>query len=174
MQGQPYRIDPGTDGMLEGPAARRLGHACPTIVDWKNNGRPDLLVAGAGGDVLFLRNNGGATQPRFDKPEPLLCEGAPLITPPRVRPAASDWNGTGLPDLISLDLQGLLCIYARKDVMELSAPTPLVDRLGRVIRLDGAFGQAGRCSLWAGPWTGSGRPDILVGLGRGPATSCPP
>ena len=72
------------------PARLRLPGASSTGTA---NGRPDLIVGGAGGEVLFFRNNGGATQPRFDRPEPLRCEGAPLITPPRVRPAAADWEG---------------------------------------------------------------------------------
>jgi hypothetical protein len=100
-------------------------------------------------------------------PKPLRAGGGPLILPPRVRPAAVDWSGAGGLDLIGLDLQGFLCVYPRTGPLELDAPIPLADRLGRLIRLDGAFGQAGRCALWAGPWTGSGRIDLLIGLPRG-------
>jgi hypothetical protein len=165
--GAPFRVDPGPDGMCDGPIAARLGYACPAIVDWTGNGRLDLLVAGAGGEVVLLRNDGAPTAPRFGHPALLRCQGAPLITPPRVRPAACDWLGSGLPDLISLDLQGFLCVYPRLDAFEVGPPRPLVDRLGRALRLDGAFGQSGRCALWAGPWTGTSRNDILVGLPRG-------
>lgn len=165
--GAPFRVDPGPDGMRDGPVAARLGYACPTIVDWTANGRPDLLVGGAGGEVVLLRNDGAPQSPRFGSAALLRCGGSPLITPPRVRPAVGDWHGTGLPDLITLDLQGFLCVYPRLDTFELEPAVPLVDRLGRLIRLDGAFGQAGQCSLWAGPWTGSGRIDLLVGLPRG-------
>jgi hypothetical protein len=165
--GTPFRVDPGPDGMQRGPAAPRLGYACPAIVDWTGNGRPDLLVAGAGGEVLVLRNDGAAQSPRFGRPALLRCQGSPLITPPRVRPAAADFLGSGQLDLVALDLQGFLCVYPRVDTLEVGPPTPLVDRLGRVLRLDGAFGQSGQCALWAGPWCGSGRPDLLVGLPRG-------
>jgi hypothetical protein len=165
--GLPFRLDPGPDGLLDGPVAPRLGHAAPALGDWHGSGRLDLIVGGAGGEVLYLRNNGGATDPRFDRPVPLRCEGAPLIMPPRVRPAPADWDGRGELDLIGLDLQGFLCVYPRGGKAELKAPVPLVDRLGRLIRLDGGFGQAGRCALWAGPWTGSGRLDLIVGLPRG-------
>jgi hypothetical protein len=165
--GLPFRLDPGPDGLLEGPAAPRLGHACPALIDWHGSGRPDLIVGGAGGEVLYLRNNGAANSPRFDRPVALRCDGAPLITPPRVRPAPVDWDGSGEADLVALDLQGFLVVYPRRGTVELGRPIPLVDRLGRLIRLDGAFGQGGRCSLWAGPWTGSGRIDLLVGFPRG-------
>lgn len=165
--GTPFRLDPGPDGMRDGPAALRLGYACPTLADWTGNGRPDLIVGGAGGEVLFLRNDGSSTAPRFGPPTALRCDGSPLITPPRVRPAVVDWNRTGRPDLIALDLQGFLCVYPRTGNAEVGRPIPLVDRLGRCLRLDGGFGQAGQCAIWAGPWTGSGEIDLLIGLPRG-------
>jgi hypothetical protein len=153
--------------MLDGPARARLGFACPALADWSGHGRLDLLVGGAGGEVLLLRNDGAANDPRFATPIPLRCEGRPLITPPRVRPAAVDWDGDGLMDLLALDLQGLLCLYPRTGPYEVGRPVPLTDRLGRFLRLDGAFGRAGRCALWAGPWGAPGRNDVLVGLPRG-------
>ncbi len=161
-----FRLDPGPDGRLGGPVAPRLGHACPALVDWTGNGRLDLIVGGAGGEVVFLRNDGSAGQPRFAGPVGLRCEGAPLILPPRVRPAVADWRGSGQPDLIALDLQGFLCVYPKVDDRSVAAPIPMVDTLGRVLRLDGGFGLGGRCALWAGPWTGPGRLDLLVGLAR--------
>jgi hypothetical protein len=165
--GAPFQVDPGPDGMLEGPAHPRLGYACPALGDWTGHGRLDLLVGGAGGEVLLLRNDGSATDPRFGHPVPLRCRGTPLLTPTRVRPALVDWEGNGNADLISLDLQGFLCVYPREGAVEVGPPIPLVDRLGRVLRLDGGFGRSGLCALWAGPWCGSGRPDLLVGLTRG-------
>ena len=162
--GSRFRLDPGPDGRLGGPVAPRLGHACPALADWTGNGRLDLLVGGAGGEVVFLRNDGAANQPRFGVPVPLRCEGAPLILPPRVRPAVADWQGVGGRDLLALDLQGFLCVYPARDERNVGAPIPLVDRLGRVIRLDGGFGLGGHCSLWAGPWTAPDRLDLLVGL----------
>jgi hypothetical protein len=164
--GVPFRLEPGPDGRLQGPVAPRLGYACPTVADWNGNGRPDLLLGGAGGELLLLKNDGSRVDPRFALPVPFLCAGAPVITPPRVRPAAAAWNEPGRVDLIALDLQGFLCVYAGNGSNEVEPPTPLVDLLGRLIRLDGGFGQNGRVSLWAGDWLGSGRPDILVGIPR--------
>ncbi|WP_422930590.1 FG-GAP repeat domain-containing protein [Singulisphaera sp. PoT] len=165
--GIPFRIEPGPDGMLEGPIAHRLGYACPTLVDWSDNGRLDLIIGGASGEICYLRNDGAANSPRFGSPSRIRLRGGPLILPPRVRPATADWSGDGTIDLIALDLQGHLCVYPRVDSYEVGEPTPLVDRLGRYIRLDGAFGLAGLCSLWAGRWTGKEELDLLVGLPRG-------
>jgi FG-GAP-like repeat len=162
--GVAFRADPGPDGMLDGPARPRLGHACPALVDWGGHGRVDLLVGGAGGEIRILRNDGAPNDPRFGAPEPMRCQGFPLITPPRVRPAAADWSGQGELDLIALNLQGFLCVYPRVGKFEVGPPTPLVDRLGRCLRLDGGFGLSGLCALWAGQWCGSGHTDLIVGL----------
>jgi hypothetical protein len=172
--GHPWRAEPGPDGRLLGPAEPPLGYACPAIIDWENHGRPDLLVGTASGEVLHFRNNGGGSQPRFDLPKPIASQGHPLVTPPRVRPAAADWQGTGRIDLITLDLQGRLCVYPRGEQSEVGAPVPLVDRLGRTIRLDGGYALAGRCSLWAGEFTRAGSIDILVGIGKESRFILPP
>jgi len=165
--GAPFRADPGPDGMLDGPVRPRLGHACPALVDWSGHGRLDLLVGGASGEVVVLRNDGARNDPRFGAPVPLRCQGFPLLTPPRVRPAAADWSRQGEVDLIALSLQGFLCVYPRIGKFEVGPPSPLVDRLGRYLRLDGGFGLSGRCTLWAGDWTGAGHIDLIVGLPRG-------
>lgn len=164
--GAPFRIEPGPDGMLLGPAEPALGYARPAIADWLDHGRPDLLVAGAGGDVLLLPNDGGATEPRFGHPVAIRCQGHPLILPPRVQPAVASWSDPEGLDLIALDLQGFLCAYPQVERNEVGPPVFLVDHLGRVIRLDGGFGLSGRCSIWAGPWTAPGKIDLLIGLPR--------
>jgi len=165
--GIPFFLDPGPDGMLDGPAFSRRGYSCPAFADWSGNGRPDLIVGGAGGEVLWLKNDGAPTEPRYASPVRIRCGGQPMITPPRVRPAVIDWSGSGEHDLISLDLQGFLSVYPRAGKQDVGPPVPLIDRLGRFLRLDGGFGQSGLCSIWAGPWCGSGLPDLLVGLPRG-------
>jgi hypothetical protein len=169
-----FRLDPGADGRLDGPVAQPLGYACPTLADWAGHGRIDLIVSGASGEVFFLRNDGAPGDPRFGAPAQFRCQGQPLVLPPRVRPAAADWTGTGRIDLIALDLQGFLVVYPRVKTLEFDAPVPVVDRLGRLIRLDGGYRQSGRCTLWAGPWTGPGRVDLLVGLPRGNRHVIPP
>lgn len=162
--GTPFEIEPGPDGMLSGPAGHRMGFARPIAVDWLEHDRPDLITTGAGGDVLLLPNDGSPTDPRFGHPVPLRCDGAPLILPPRVRPAVVRWRSDEPLELLGLDLQGFLCRFSRTDRFEVGQPEPIVDHLGRLIRLDGSFGLSGNCALWAGCWTAPGRVDLLVGL----------
>jgi hypothetical protein len=165
--GAPFRIEPGPDGTLFGPAGQSLGYARPAVADWLGHGRPDLIVTGAGGDVLLLPNDGARTDPRFGHPIVMRCNGRPLIVPPCVQPAVACWSDPARPDLIALDLQGFLCAYPQTGRSEVGEPVFLVDHLGRVIRLDGSFALSGRCSIWAGPWTASGKIDLLIGLTRG-------
>jgi len=165
--GLPLRIEPGPDGMMLGPVGHGLGFARPTVADWLDHGRPDLIVSGAGGDVFLLPNDGAPTQPRFGRPHVMECDGQPLILAPRVQPAVACWTDPENLDLIGLNLQGFLCVYPRLGPHEVGRPVPICDRLGRTIRLDGGFAMAGRVSIWAGPWTRENQIDLLIGIARG-------
>jgi hypothetical protein len=164
--GAPFRLEPGADGMLAGPAGHKLGFAQVALADWMEHDRPDLIVSGSGGDVLLLPNDGARNDPRFGHPEVIRCEGVPLIIPPRVRPAVASFDDPESLDLIALDLQGFLCVFPRIDRHAVDVPIPLRDRLGRFIRLDGSFALGGGCALWAGHWSVPDRVDLLVGLPR--------
>jgi hypothetical protein len=164
--GVTFRIEPGPDGMLRGPAELNLGFCRPAVGDWLAHGRPDLIVTGAGGDVLLLPNDGSLREPRFGHPLAIRCENAPLFLPPRVAPAITAWTAPPALDLIALDLQGFLCAYPITGRQTVGPAVHIVDHLGRRIRLDGGFGLSGRCAIWAGPWTATGKTDLLIGLPR--------
>ena len=177
--GTPFRVDPGPDGMLDGPLAPRLGYSCPTLADWTGNGRLDLLVSGAGGEILFLRNDGAADSPRFGSPSPLRCDGGPLIIPPRVRPAVADWNASGQADLIALDLQGLLCVFPRtgnarcRGTCSPRRPTRSLSATRRRIRsgrsLQPLGGSLDRIGADGSPgWSSAGEPPRDPGVDRPP------
>ncbi|MFO0889320.1 MAG: hypothetical protein U0790_09295 [Isosphaeraceae bacterium] len=165
--GAPFRIEPGPDGRLFGPEGRERGFARPALADWLDHGRLDLIVTGAGGDVLLLPNDGAVSQPRFGHPQRIGLGEDALIIPPRVQPAIAAWTDPEGLDLIALDLQGFLCAYPQIGRYEVGPPVRIVDHLGRLIRLDGSFALSGGCSIWAGPWTAPGRVDLLVGLPLG-------
>ena len=67
--------------MLDGPVAARLGYSCPALADWTGNGRLDLIVGGAGGEVLFLRNDGGPTDAPVRHAGPVPLRGRPADHP---------------------------------------------------------------------------------------------
>lgn len=146
----------------------------PCVVDWDGDGRLDILVGAEDGYVTFLRNVGdGLTgEPRFEKvgrvetARPLVHAG---VLP---SPAAHDFTGNGLPDLVVGNSTGELLFY--ENMGPADAPT-----LGRDTFLE-AGGEpvriaAGLTGSIQGPsekmfgytcptvadWDGDGRPDIL-------------
>jgi hypothetical protein len=53
--------------------------ACPTVLDWDGDGRDDLVIGNAAGQLLLSRNTGlAAGGPSFAPPEPLLAGDRPL------------------------------------------------------------------------------------------------
>lgn len=87
------------------------GDAGPFVADWDLDGTPDLLVGSGDGAVLFYRNIGTKTEPRFARGVEIIPKCSRGWDP--VRPGASperpgmrtkicvvDWNGDGLPDLL--------------------------------------------------------------------------
>ena len=148
--GAVLRIEPGPDGMLLGPVGHTLGFSRPAVADWLEHDRPDLIVSGAGGDVVILANDGSRTEPRFAHPVPLRCEGAPLILSPRVQPAVARWSSADTLELIGLDLQGFLCGYPKSGRIRGRAactdrrPPGAADPAGRQFRTLGPLRPLGR------------------------------
>ncbi len=52
--------------------------ACPNVVDWDGDGREDLVIGNAAGQVLLCRNTGTAGEPVFAAPEPFYAGDRPL------------------------------------------------------------------------------------------------
>lgn len=85
----------------------------PCVVDWDGDGKLDILVGAEDGYVTFLRNVGTGSDglPRFEKvgrvetTEPLIHAG---VLP---SPAAHDFTGNGLPDLVVGNSTGELLFY---------------------------------------------------------------
>lgn len=84
------------------PLALRGGHAMPTVADWDQDGRWDLVLGGDDGEVAWVRNVGTAGKPTFAAPETLIT--AADDTPGRSRRNAlvevADLDGDGRVDLI--------------------------------------------------------------------------
>lgn len=52
--------------------------ACPNVVDWDGDGRDDLLLGNAAGQILLSRNIGSSDAPVYQRPEPVLAGDRPL------------------------------------------------------------------------------------------------
>lgn len=75
--------------------------AAPWVVDWDEDGRKDLLVGSAAGQLLYLRNIGSDATVQLAAPVSLLQCGEP------VAPLLADWDGDGRTELL-LALPGRL------------------------------------------------------------------
>ncbi|MCW2307345.1 FG-GAP repeat domain-containing protein [Rhodobium gokarnense] len=147
----------------------------PCVVDWDGDGRPDILVGAEDGYVSFIRNTGT----NADGAPVFVNEGRIETTEPVVHasvlpaPAAHDFNGNGLADLIVGNSTGELLFYPNLGPRH--AP-----ELGREVKLTAAGAEirvrAGLTGSIQGPsekmfgytcptvadWNGDGLPDILM------------
>lgn len=90
-------------------------YASPWVCDWNGDGRPDLIVGEgtySANSVWIFLNTGSAQNPKFEDgcKYPLAYgEGREQLTP-----AACDWDGDGLLDLIVGEREGRVCFYRGK------------------------------------------------------------
>lgn len=168
----PLRLIATADG-----APLRLDHCIhmPCVVDWDGDGRADILVGAEDGYVTWLANLGpdAEGQPRFED------RGRVRTTAPIVHggtlpmPAAHDFTGNGLPDLVVGNTAGELMFYRnlgpRQDPR--LAEEVLLTAGGEKVRISAGLPGSiqgpseirfGYTCPTVADWTGDGRPDLLV------------
>ncbi len=181
--GAEIRIQAGPNGSIQGPCEAKWGYTTLSVADWDGDGLPDLVVNSIWGRVHWYRNVGTRRAPRlaaaapveveWEGPAPVLAwgwlrpEGKELLTQWRTTPAAADWNGDGLVDLVMLDTEGYLAFFERArrggSLVLLPPRRALCDDEGRPLRLnEGVAGRSGRRKLCLVDWDGDGRLDVLV------------
>ena len=111
-------------------------------VDWDGDGASDIIVGNSEGRILFFRNHGTNAAPDFRPGIPLEAGGqifhvqggyASLQGPDEARwgyvsPTVVDWNGNGLPDILSSDKRAvhyLLQNVGTRKAPRLAAAAPL-------------------------------------------------
>lgn len=83
---------------------KRDYYPVPEVVDWDGDGRPDLLAGGyVTGMIFFYKNVGREADgtPRLSYQGPLYADGKPLDVGWAAAPCVADFDGDGLPDLIT-------------------------------------------------------------------------
>jgi hypothetical protein len=86
-----------SDGKPVNPAAGSHVFA----FDWDGDGKLDLIIGTAGGEVLLAANIGTRTKPEFGEARPLSAGGKKIeIASGAAAPTVDDWDGDGLPDLV--------------------------------------------------------------------------
>lgn len=182
--GEVIRIQAGYNGSIQGPCEAKWGYTTLTVADWDRDGLSDLVVNSIWGKVLWFRNVGTRSEPTLAAAMPVKVAwpGTPpkpewnwwnprsdeLVTQWRTTPVAVDWNQDGLTDLVMLDHEGFLTLWARSKrsdgTLILNPPERVfVDPEGLPLRLnDGYAGRSGRRKLTVVDWNRDGLPDILL------------
>lgn len=163
--GAPIRIAAGLTGSIQGPSEKRFGYTCPTVADWTGRGLGDLLVSDVTGYHRLFRNlGGGASPPEFAREALLTCDGRPLKTVWRVRPAVTDWAAGGALHYVALDEEGVLSDWTRRSDTDLTGKRHLTWEDGQPIRFTvDVGGGRGRVKLCLCDWEGTGRMDLIFG-----------
>ncbi|EKF43148.1 FG-GAP repeat-containing protein [Nitratireductor indicus C115] len=147
----------------------------PCAVDWDGDGRLDILVGAEDGYVTFLRNIGTGPdgRPAFEKigrvegVEPSIHAG---VLP---SPAAHDFSGNGLPDLVVGNSTGELLFYENLGPREAPglAREVMIEAGGKPVRIAAGLtgsiqGPSEKMFGYSCPtiadWDGDGLPDLLV------------
>lgn len=115
----------------------------PSLADWDGDGFIDIVSGNSAGNVLFFRNTGTNQKPAYQDPVALKAGGVAIHVQPGYRediqgphearwgyvcPVVYDWNGDGLPDILTGDSRGKFMVYLNigtKAKPELDVETPL-------------------------------------------------
>ncbi len=179
--GKAIRILAGPNGSIQGPCEAKWGYTTLSVADWDGDGKPDVIANSIWGRVMLYRGRGKPGGLVLEKGQPVAVQGAiskpkwnwwdpaegALVTQWRTTPLAIDFTGNGLTDLVMLDGEGYLSVYARRKkgaTLRLMPPARrFVDTGGAPVRLNSrSAGRSGRYKIAATDWDGDGRTDILV------------
>ena len=197
--GKVIRLTAGANGSIQGPAEAKWGYTTLSVADWDGDGLPDLIVNSILGQVVWYRNIGTRKSPKLAAAQPIEVEwdgaqpalaygwqrpaGKALLTQWRTTPVAVDWNRDGLMDLVMLDHEGYLALFARAKRGGSGAVVPTAspgvspanqlillppqrvfcDEQGEPLRLSkGLAGKSGRRKLCVVDWDGDGKLDLLL------------
>lgn len=161
------RLEP----LMSGKQPLELGnYMAPWVSDWNNDGKPDLLLGEgtySANSIRLLINSGTRNRPAF-KPEdiyPLAYgEGREHLTP-----AVLDYNGDGVPDLISGTRKGSFLFFKGERGQENTSrdvfrpgrnESPAIMTLDKDIRIPGISGLS---IAYPYDWNGDGKIDLVCG-----------
>ena len=163
-------FDSGTFLMVGQPGSKKNidvgARATPTIVDWNNDGRKDLVVGALDGKIHIFINEGTDTEPDFILESFAQEDGSDLIVPGgRSSPEVLDLNNDGHKDILTGNTDGQLLLYGNvgTDKAPVFSSGTLVESDGVAIDLPGLP----RSRPFVCDWTLDGYLDVLIGAGDG-------
>jgi len=135
-----WRLDPlarrSTVPAYSAPRPVRMPHPplhpgvepVPAVCDWSGNGRHDLIVGTAAGELLWYADLGGDDLRRYGEAVPLRTAAGPIRIQAGARgsvqgpseakwgylsPTAADWDGDGRAEVLASDIMGRHLVFAR-------------------------------------------------------------
>lgn len=128
-------------------------------MDWDNDGKHDLLIGDADGNVYIFLNTTNNMGPVLDGGHILQTGGAPINVGIRVTPITDDWNGDGKKDMLAGNMDGNINIFINKGTD--SAPVFDSPYLLQIDSRDFDIGT--RSAPRISDWNKDGLKDLLVG-----------
>ncbi len=135
--------------------------ATPTIVDWNNDGKRDLVSGSYAGLIHVFINEGTDTAPVYLEETYAQADGADLIVEAnRSSPVIGDFDNDGRKDLLAGNTEGQLLFYANiwTDADPAFSGYEEVEADGVPILLE-----SGRSRPFVCDWTLDGLPDVVIG-----------
>ncbi len=197
--GERVRIQAGTNGGIQGPGEAKWGYTTTMAGDWDMDGDLDIVINSIRGEILVYENIGTKTAPQLAAAQPIAIEwegvtpkpawnwwnpvGKQLVTQWRTSPFIGDMNGDKVNDLVMLDHEGYLALFAReqKPVGSITPPDApntrvhvmgivakpgarvFLDEKGEPLRLNSGWaGKSGRRKFTFCDWDGDGKTDMLL------------
>ncbi len=101
--------EPVFDSATEISGAEIMRFSKPSVVDWNNDGKKDILVGAKSGEVSVFINEGDKLNPIFE--EEIKLNSGGLDVGFFSSPAIVDWNGDGKKDLIVGNQSGEVLVF---------------------------------------------------------------
>jgi hypothetical protein len=140
--------------------------ATPTVVDWNNDGKKDLVIGALDGMIHLFINKGTDAEPDFTVESFAQENGADLVVPGgRSSPEILDLDEDGRKDILTGNTEGQLFLYHNvgTDKDPQFSGFSLVESDGMPIDLP----DSARSRPFVCDWTSDGYYDVLVGAGDG-------
>jgi hypothetical protein len=142
------------------------GRPTPSVVDWNNDGRKDLIAGAKDGMIRLFLNAGTDTAPDFHTESRLQAGGVDLIVPTvRASVVVDELTGDGRKDLLVGNTEGQILLYANvgTDASPSFGSYGYVTSEGIAVNLPGTP----RARPFLCDWNHDGHEDLLVGAGDG-------
>jgi hypothetical protein len=163
--GVEIQVQAGYSGSVQGQQEARWGYLSPNVIDWNDDGSPDLITGDITGDYQIYLNRGTKTEPKLDRAHPLYCDGIDLHGMWRCRPALAKIDKRIA--LVIVDGDDHFHLYWRVDDYNVEDGGKLTLEDGKLIGTSGGIGgMSGRCKLDFFDWDQDNRLDFIIGTGR--------